>query len=423
MASERINDGIRRDPERWFRRANPRDPAAERGAPKDRGLKGHAWVGSTRRLYEKLVNEALERAGRPERVTSESHRVRIARGEAVGDHETADYLLLHPPGLHIGPTALAIERGGFGRPGQPTERGELARAPAAKAARLRADLERVRTELRDHERAAVAAARDAGVDEELVAAARSGDPDKVVALDDATEERRQDIRAAAWTAGFDNDAIDRIRREAEPERPELGWGAVVEATAARRKRTATAESAAGNVGLNIDAIYANAREQDEDPLDFVERVTAAREAEVESAARAVLLDDDRIVQIRDGAEAKKAGSGWRALVEATAERRQRKDAAESTARNAGLDVDAIYAEGEERNEDPVDFLRKVTAERAAEIVAAAARGPVRRQGDRADPPRGGIEDGGFGIDRGDSGNRGAPPTAGCCGIGGAQRRP
>ena len=370
LANERVNDGIRRDPEKWFRRASQRNPSAG-GAPKDRSLKGHGWVDETRHRYERLVNEALERAGRPERVTAESHRDRIEHAQALGDHETAQYLLLHPAGVHIGPTASAIERGGPGRPGQPTERGDIARARAAEARRLRAEFEGIISELKDHERAAVAAARDAGVDEELVAAAQSGDPDEVVALDDATEKRREEIRASAWTVGFDDEAIDGIRREAEPERPDLGWGAVVEVAAARRKRTATAESAAGNVGLNIDAIYANAREQDEDPLYFVERVTAAREAEIAAAARAVLLDDDRIAQIRDGAEAKKAGSGWRALVAATAERRQRRDAAESTARKAGLDVDAIYAEGEERNEDALDFLMRATAKRAAQIVKAA----------------------------------------------------
>ena len=96
------NDGLRRDPAHWFRRANRRNPVAG-GAAKDRSLKGHAWVGDTRQLYERLVNASLARAGRLERVTAASHRDRIARAEAVGDHETAEKLLLYPPGVHIGP--------------------------------------------------------------------------------------------------------------------------------------------------------------------------------------------------------------------------------------------------------------------------------------------------------------------------------
>ena len=136
-------------------------------------MKGHEWLPNVRRLYEQLVNEALERAGRRERVTADSHRTRIARAEAAGGHETATYLRRHPPGLHVGPTAFAIERGRPGRPGRPTERGDLARARNAEAARLRADLASIDGELQQHHGAAVAAARDAGVDKEIVAAARS----------------------------------------------------------------------------------------------------------------------------------------------------------------------------------------------------------------------------------------------------------
>ena len=132
MASERVNDGIRRDPEKWFARANRRNPSAG-GAPKDRSLKGHEWVDETRHLYERLVNEALERAGRPERVTAESHRDRIERARAIGDHETAEYLLLHPPGIHMGPTACAIERGGPGRPGQPDGAGATRSRPGRRS--------------------------------------------------------------------------------------------------------------------------------------------------------------------------------------------------------------------------------------------------------------------------------------------------
>ena len=370
IASERINDRVPRDARQWFRRANPRNPAAG-GAPKMRSLKAHGWVHDTRHLYERLVNGALARAGRPERVTADSHRTRITRAEAVGDQKTVEYLLLHPPGMHIGPAAAAIERGSAGRPGRATERGELARAGAANAALFRAEIEHVERELREHGREAVAAARDAGVDKELITAAQSGDPDMVIALDDATEERRQEISAAARTLGFSNEALELLRREAEPDRPDLGWGAVVAATAQRRKRLDVAESAARNVGLDLDAVYAGTEERVDNPVEFLERATAKRTSEIGVAAQSVLFNDKAIARIRREAEAREAGSGWAAVVEATTERRQRLDVAESAARNVGLDLDAVYAGIEERVEDPVEFLERATAKRTSEIVVAA----------------------------------------------------
>ena len=158
VSLERISDGVPRDAALWFRRANMRNPAAG-GAPKERCLKGHEWLPNVRRRFERLVNETLERAGRPERVTAASHRDRIARAEATGDHETAEHLRRHPPGRHVGPVACAIERGRRGRPGRSTERGDLARARDAEATRLRAELERIDREREEHLRAAVSAAR------------------------------------------------------------------------------------------------------------------------------------------------------------------------------------------------------------------------------------------------------------------------
>ena len=378
LLSERINDGLRRDPALWFRRANRRNPVAG-GAAKDRSLKAHAWVGDTRQLYEQLVNASLARAGCPERVTAASHRDRIARAEAVGDHETAEKLLLHPPGVHIGPTARAIELGKPGHPGPPTERGRLARASDAKAEHLRAELERVKAELKEHEGAAVAAAVDAGVDEELVVTAQSGLPDDVIALDVATDRRRQEIRAAAHAVGFDDEAIGRIRREGEPGEPELGWRAVVEATTGRRRRKNSVESAARNAGLDVDALYARARNLGEDGVDFLGREAANREAEIEAEARAVGLDDDGIACIRAEAESQKPGSGLGALLAVTTERHQRREDAESAARNTGLDVDAVYGTARNLGEEPVAFLERATAEREAEIEAVARATLLNRE--------------------------------------------
>ena len=147
VLSERVNDGIARDAAGWFRRANRKDPASG-GAAKDRRLKDRSWVEATRGRWERLVNAHLERAGRGERITAESHATRIERAEAAGDRATAEHLRRHPPGRHLGPAAAAIERDRAGREGRVTERGELARATAAETARLREELAAVDRQLR-----------------------------------------------------------------------------------------------------------------------------------------------------------------------------------------------------------------------------------------------------------------------------------
>ena len=242
MFSERITDGIVRDPASWFRRANPRDPA-KGGAAKTRGLKGHQWVDGVRHAWERRLNERLDRVG-AELVTCESHRTRIARAEAGGDAETADDLRRHPPSRHLGPAASAIERGRAGRPGQPTARGALARASAGEAARLREQLEsteKLRRRLQDEElRDARAAADDAGVNvNAVVDGAPAGYKQQLAALDAATRTGRERIRTDARAVGLNDVEIERIRGEAVPDTPDLGWAAVVAATAVRRERQAT----------------------------------------------------------------------------------------------------------------------------------------------------------------------------------------
>ena len=144
VISERVNDGITRDERQWFKRANRRNPVAG-GAAKDRSLKELTWVEDTRKRVEELTNEHLYRAGRKERVTADSHAKRIAVAEAEGDQETAEYLRRHPPGIHLGPAAAAMERNRYrgkqgeepelARPGEPTDRGNLARAKAVEKER------------------------------------------------------------------------------------------------------------------------------------------------------------------------------------------------------------------------------------------------------------------------------------------------
>ncbi len=360
---ERINDRIRRLPERWFRRANRKDPAAG-GAPKERSLKGHEWLPNVRRRYEELVNGALERAGRTERVTAASHRDRIARAEAIGDHETAEQLRRHPPGLHIGPTASAIERGRPGRNEQPTIRGDLARARDARAAHLRADLEHIDGEMKEHLRATVAAARDAGVDEELVTAADANDPVSVVALVDATEIRRHEIRDAALRLGFDDDLIADIRATTEPDDADLGWTAVVESTEVYGEQVERSRE----IGLSVDgnSFMADARRRGTNPVPSLARLN-----DLWAKARSEGLGNQRLHDIYRGAEDRRAGTGSMAIEDATAEHVQRKSAAEVAARGAFVDVDAVYRRAREGDADELRALENQTAK--AEPVVAAAR--------------------------------------------------
>ncbi len=96
MVSERRNDGIERSKEQWFRRANSKSP--ERGgAPKSRTFHGREWLEHARERWAALSNEALQRAGRSERV---DHRSYQRQGI---DRE---------PGEHYGPGAAhMVERG------------------------------------------------------------------------------------------------------------------------------------------------------------------------------------------------------------------------------------------------------------------------------------------------------------------------
>ena len=272
------------------------------GAAKDRRLQGHEWLPNVRAEYERLLNASLERAGYPVRVTAESHRVRMARAEAEGNHEAAEFLRRLPRGRHYG------------------------WAVSAQAERLRAAIERVDSELKQHLRAAVAAARDAGVDDGIVAAAQSDDPTTVIALDEATEARRNEIRADALAVGFDEDVFDRFRREAEPDNPDLGWAAVVEATPGPPQsdgcrgvgRPQRVDRHEGRVRGGAGA--------ERGPVGLPEG--GDREA-----GRADRGGGAGGVSRRAGS--KEAGSGWAAVVEATRARRGRKGAAESAARRRG----------------------------------------------------------------------------------------
>ena len=120
MISERINDGIDRPPDRWFRRAvakpkppedgeTPRpakDPAAG-GARKSRSMMPHDWLEQTREDWADQVNAALERRDFPARVDHRSWATRALEAFELGDIDTA-IALSREPNPHIGTAVPAM---------------------------------------------------------------------------------------------------------------------------------------------------------------------------------------------------------------------------------------------------------------------------------------------------------------------------
>ena len=431
VISERINDNIPRDARQWFRRANLRDPARG-GAAKDRRLKEVTWVDDSRRVVARLTNEHLKVAGCKARVTADSHEVRIVEAEAWGDTETADVLRRHPPGVHLGPAAAAIERDRSGgkrdeapkvlRQGEPTERGDLARAKAAEEERVLGELERVSAKLRrareEEVRAteSVAAARSAGLSEDRILAVyeeseSTAEGSGWAAVEEAASSeagRKKEAEAAAALLGIDvesvvrvaleqdadpvaaleaavasfeaarsallsDEAIEGIRCEAESGELGSGWAAVEEAARDRNERRSAAEAAAEEWLVDIDAVRRDARDRNEDDLDALEAATAAARPVV-VAARAAGLGDAAIARIRGEAESTEYGSGWAAVEEAARDRNERRSAAEATAREWLVDVDAVRRDARDRNEDDLDALEAATAAARPVVVAARAAG-------------------------------------------------
>ena len=348
LISERVNDGVPRDAEQWFRRANRKRPE-QGGAAKHRGLKERSWVDDTRKLIAGLMNEHLERARSPARVTSDSHATRIAQAVASGDVETAEYLRRHPPGIHLGPTLAALERDRFrqrkgeepelSRAGEPTGRGDRNRARAAEAERIREGMGLVTTA---SGRARIELQRAA----EAVAAARS--------------------------AGLSDEAIVGIYEQSESAESGSGWGAVEAAAAAQAGRRGRAEAAAGELGIDLEAVYRSVAARGVDRVAAVEQA-----ASVFTSSRSALLTDTQVWRIHGAAESAEEGSGWVAVEAAVAARVERKQLAETRAGEAGIsadDIAVVYAAATSRDTDPLAALE----EEAVTQLAAEARRSARR---------------------------------------------
>lgn len=98
--SERINDGIPRTPELWFKRAatgkNARPEAG--GARKTDSLKPKDWLELSRKRWAEMVNEALAEAGHDTRIDHRSLADQCAEAIANDDLEKAEELNRPPKG-------------------------------------------------------------------------------------------------------------------------------------------------------------------------------------------------------------------------------------------------------------------------------------------------------------------------------------
>lgn len=96
LISERVNDGICRAPEIWFKRA-AKDPA-KGGAKKTNELRPREWLLQCRELWAERANHALRLAGHEARI---DHRTLEAQG------------IDRVPTTHLGPSVAAMERKGI----------------------------------------------------------------------------------------------------------------------------------------------------------------------------------------------------------------------------------------------------------------------------------------------------------------------
>ena len=199
--------------------------------------------------------------------------------------ETAELLRRHPPGVHMGPAAAAMERDRFrgkrgetpelARAGEATERGELSRAKAAEGERIRGELELVAARLsraREEERRAassVSAARSAGLsDGEIV----------------AVYEKEESATGRVWLGGC------------------RGGSGIPDGA---EERGGSRRGASGD-RCRIMSFWL-ARERSEDPVVALEEAVSVFEE-----ARAVLLSDEQIRRLWGEAESGTAGERvWR----------------------------------------------------------------------------------------------------------------
>ena len=196
--SERVNDGVARAAELWFRRAAPKggDPATG-GAKKSERTKPREWLEETRQAWAAEMNLAFGRSGVADRVTSESHATELARAREAGDAAEEERLLLSPPSAHIGPAAKhKWEDRSSGAPELKPDRYAACEEASASAREARS------AHARDAAEAAEARSRVETLDVEIAAL--------------EAEQRRADASARRRREAA-------ARREAERRRAEAKW--------------------------------------------------------------------------------------------------------------------------------------------------------------------------------------------------------
>ncbi len=261
--SERVNDGVERAAESWFRRAAPKggDPAAG-GAKKSERTKPRAWLEETRQAWAAEMNQAFGRAGVSDEVTPESHATQLARAREAGDAKEEQRLLLSPPSQHIGPAAKhKWEDRSSGTPEQKPDRVVAFEEASASAREARS------AHARDAAEAAEARRQVEALDAEIAAL--------------EAEQRRAEAAARREATA---------RREAERARAEAEWAKREEERKARR--TALAHLP-GGVELFL------AKLADLDPTWNVNGNDATTGANIDSALDAAESDDTRLWRLRD----------------------------------------------------------------------------------------------------------------------------
>ena len=259
--SERVNDGVERAAEQWFRRAAPAsgDPASG-GARKSERTKPRAWLEETRQAWAAEMNQAVDRAGVSDRVTPESHATQLARAREAGDAAAEERLLLNPPSEHIGPAAKHRWE-------------DRSLAPELKPDRYAA-YEEASASARE---ARSAHARDAAE----AAEARS----RVEALDMEIAALEAEQRRAEAVARRRKEAAE--RREAERRRAEA---------AKREEKTKAREAALGRQPGGVELYLANLA--DLDPTWNVNGNIATTGGNIDAALAAAESDDTRLGRLR-----------------------------------------------------------------------------------------------------------------------------
>ncbi len=324
--SERVNDGVERAAEQWFRRAAPKggDPAAG-GAKKSGRTKPKAWLEETREAWAAEMNVAFDRAGVADRVTSDSHATQLAQACEAGDAAEEERLLLNPPSVHIGPAAKHRweDRSPKLKPDRVVEYEEVsAAAREARSAYARDAAEaaeaRRRVEVLDAELAALEAEQrraDAAARHRQEAAARREAEQrraKEAAARREAEQRRQEAAA---------------RREAEQRRADAEWDEK------RNVRDTALRRVPGGVELYL------AHLADLDPTWNANGNNTTTRENVDAALDAAESDDTRRDRLRD------------VLSDEAAAARYRQELGEGAGRFNTADLDRALAVAERDREE------------------------------------------------------------------------